>query len=287
MGSSSWADMEEVPKSQPKSRAARWADVEEDDDLTFGDTGLGVTSTTSGNRRVETEYVERDGEAVKITKTFKQRQVVRRSNDFILQRREWHTAKFGKCQKEEFQIEFGRNTPVRSDEILSMEMNKKEALKATGAEDSFWDHSTAAVEALLSESKKKKYDANEAARQRIGDGADVVQDIMGGGKGKGSGPSAWGKGETTSVVATGGQNSTLANKYMPPSMREETNGGKGNDNRNENTIRVTNLSEDTREGDVQKLFATCGYVTRVFMPKWKEGEREGGHKGFAFVQFKE
>ena len=140
----------------------------------------------------------------------------------------WPTAMFGKCREQEFQIEFGRNTPVRSDEILSMEMNKKEALKATGAEDKFWDQSLQAVEAILSEAKKKKYDANAAARARA-DGVEVpggpgapgsVADIMGGGNAQ----SAWGKGETTSVVATGGQNSTLANKYMPPSMRQEKGG---------------------------------------------------------------
>merc|ERR1712194_950013 len=60
----------------------------------------------------------------------------------------------------------------------------------------------------------------------------------------------------------------------------------GDDRRNENTVRVMNLSEDTREGDVQKLFSFYGYVTRVFMPRYKEGDKKDLHKGFAFVQFK-
>merc|ERR1712032_1498252 len=86
------------------------------------------------------------------------------------------------------------------------------------------------------------------------------------------------------IHATGGQNSTLAGKYVPPSLRGAT---QMQDNRNENTLRVMNLSEDTREGDMMKLFSTCGYVTRVFMPKHKEGDKIDMHKGFAFVQFKE
>ena len=48
-----------------------------------------------------------------------------------------------------------------------------------------------------------------------------------------------------------------------------------------------NLSEDTREGDVQKLFSAFGYVTRVFMPTHRDGDKQGMHKGFAFVQYKE
>lgn len=38
---------------------------------------------------------------------------------------------------------------------------------------------------------------------------------------------------------------------------------------------------------MQNLFQAFGNVQRVFMPRHKEGEKEGMHKGFAFVSFRE
>jgi len=53
--------------------------------------------------------------------------------------------------------------------------------------------------------------------------------------------------------------------------REEKGAGKGgpggDDRRNENTVKVMNLSDDTREGDVEALFQRFGHITRTFMPK--------------------
>jgi translation initiation factor 3 subunit G len=75
-------------------------------------------------------------------------------------------------------------------------------------------------------------------------------------------------------------------KYVPPSMREGGN-KKGDSmmskNRDESaTIRVTNLSEDTREGDLQDLFRPFGAIARIFLAKDKI---TGQSKGFAFINF--
>ena len=48
------------------------------------------------------------------------------------------------------------------------------------------------------------------------------------------------------------------------------------------TIRVTNLSEDTKEGDIQELFRTFGPIQRIYLAKDKQ---TGLSKGFAFVSF--
>jgi len=95
-------------------------------------------------------------------------------------------------------------------------------------------------------------------------------------------------------VATGGS------KYVPPSARgggagmggkslaamaasaPEDGGDRRNDNRDQNTIRVTNISEDTTEADLQDLFQPFGRISRVYLAKDKETMQS---RGFAFVSF--
>ncbi|NWH95039.1 EIF3G factor, partial [Aegithalos caudatus] len=48
------------------------------------------------------------------------------------------------------------------------------------------------------------------------------------------------------------------------------------------TIRVTNLSEDTRETDLQELFRPFGSLSRIYLAKDKT---TGQSKGFAFISF--
>lgn len=53
--------------------------------------------------------------------------------------------------------------------------------------------------------------------------------------------------------------------------------------RDENaTIRVTNLSEDTKESDISELFRAFGPIQRIYLAKDKD---RGSSKGFAFVSF--
>jgi translation initiation factor 3 subunit G len=95
-------------------------------------------------------------------------------------------------------------------------------------------------------------------------------------------------------AATGGpggapstSNQQRLGKYVPPSMRDGGN-KKGDamvmkNNRDESaTIRVTNLSEDTREADLQDLFRPFGSIARIFLAKDKV---TGQSKGFAFINF--
>ncbi|KAJ2325238.1 translation initiation factor eIF3 subunit g, partial [Coemansia sp. RSA 2673] len=79
--------------------------------------------------------------------------------------------------------------------------------------------------------------------------------------------------------------------YVPPHMRAggrgslgagDARGGAG-DRRDENpTIRITNLSEDTTEPDVNQLCRPFGPLARVFVAT----DRSTGYcKGFAFVSY--
>ncbi|KAG6763710.1 hypothetical protein POTOM_031146 [Populus tomentosa] len=73
--------------------------------------------------------------------------------------------------------------------------------------------------------------------------------------------------------------------YVPPSMRagaERTSGSDMRRRNEENSVRVTNLSEDTREPDLLELFRTFGPVSRVYVAI---DQKTGVSRGFGFVNF--
>lgn len=73
--------------------------------------------------------------------------------------------------------------------------------------------------------------------------------------------------------------------YVPPSMRANAERTTGSDMRrrnDENSVRVTNLSEDTREADLHELFRSFGAVTRVYVAM---DQKTGTSRGFGFVNF--
>ncbi|KAL3986898.1 ADP-ribosylation factor-like protein 5B [Sarotherodon galilaeus] len=76
-------------------------------------------------------------------------------------------------------------------------------------------------------------------------------------------------------------------KYVPPSLRDGgTRRGESmqpNRRADDNaTICVTNLSEDTRETDLQELFRPFGSISRIYLAKDKN---TGQSMGFAFISF--
>ena len=85
----------------------------------------------------------------------------------------------------------------------------------------------------------------------------------------------------------GGSGDVRKGGYVPPSMRAGAKGGESMGDsmrkpRDENSIRVTNLSEDTREADLQELFRPFGAVTRIYVAFNRE---TGESRGFAFINF--
>lgn len=73
---------------------------------------------------------------------------------------------------------------------------------------------------------------------------------------------------------------------MPPSLREGANRrgeSMGNRSRDDTiTVRVTNLSDSTREQDLEDLFRPFGDIVRIFLAK---DRNTGVSKGFAFIHF--
>lgn len=73
--------------------------------------------------------------------------------------------------------------------------------------------------------------------------------------------------------------------WVPPSLRNRGAGAADDlaqKRRDENSVRVTNLSEDVTEQDLYDLFHHFGPVQRIFIAKDRE---TGESRGFAFVNF--
>ncbi|CAI9108722.1 OLC1v1008399C1 [Oldenlandia corymbosa var. corymbosa] len=69
-------------------------------------------------------------------------------------------------------------------------------------------------------------------------------------------------------------------KYVPPIKKE----GSERRRNEENSVRVTNLSEDTSEPDLEELFGQFGPVSRVYVARDQKGG--GISRGFGFVNFR-
>ncbi len=93
-------------------------------------------------------------------------------------------------------------------------------------------------------------------------------------------------GEKLDDGGSGDARKSAAGGYVPPSMRAGAKGESMGDSmrkpRDENSIRVTNLSEDTREADLQELFRPFGSITRIYVAFNRE---TGESRGFAFINF--
>jgi translation initiation factor 3 subunit G len=85
--------------------------------------------------------------------------------------------------------------------------------------------------------------------------------------------------------ATAAASGASKGTYVPPGMRagaERTTGSDMRRRNDENSVRVTNLSEDTREPDLLELFRPFGSVSRVYVAV---DQKTGMSRGFGFVNF--
>ncbi|CAL0314042.1 unnamed protein product [Lupinus luteus] len=87
----------------------------------------------------------------------------------------------------------------------------------------------------------------------------------------------------TSDAAAAAPGSTKG-AYVPPGMRAgaERTGSDMRRRNDENSVRVTNLSEDTREPDLLELFRPFGAVSRVYVAI---DQKTSTSRGFGFVNF--
>mmetsp|Transcript_14250 Transcript_14250/g.21514 ORF Transcript_14250/g.21514 Transcript_14250/m.21514 type:complete len:363 (+) Transcript_14250:98-1186(+) len=196
-------------------------------------------------------------------------------NMAVATRRKWK--KFGQAAVDEDQS----NVTIQSRDDINMEdpnadvdLQEEDVGKAiAGNLNAFW-----AKQNMRNLQRKYDVDGDDAGKAAEGGGGDDGWTQVGaGGSGGGSKyvpPSARG-----GSAAMGGKSLSALAANAPEGGGP---GGARNDNRDQNTIRVTNISEDTTEADLQELFQPFGRISRVYLAKDKETMQS---RGFAFVSF--
>ncbi|KAG2670070.1 hypothetical protein I3760_14G066800 [Carya illinoinensis] len=248
----------------------RWGELEEDDgeDLDFLLPPRQVIGPDENGIKKVIEYrFNDDGNKVKITTTTRTRKLANaRLSKRAVERRSW--PKFGDAVHEDVG---SRLTMVSTEEILLERPrapgSKPEEPKAGG--DSLAQLSKGGAVLMVCRTCGKKGD-HWTSRCPYKDLA----------------PQAEGFVDKPSAVseATNAASGASKGAYVPPGMRAgaERTGSDMRRRNDENSVRVTNLSEDTREPDLQELFRPFGAVSRVYVAI---DQKTGMSRGFGFVNF--
>lgn len=178
--------------------------------------------------------------------------------------------KFGKAKSNDAAVEAGHI--VRTEDEVNIEVCRKvfQLSQANDAEDKFFEEALKNCENLFKE-KKVWTDINREKQ--------LDRDNETPAAAKPNEPAPAADAAAAPAAAAGGPA-----KYVPPSVRAQQGGGKGGGKGNdpEASLRITNLSEDVREGDLQDLFGQFGRLQRVYLAKDMNTFLS---KGFAFVTY--
>lgn len=258
----------EKPVSQPGK--FRWGELDEDEgeDLDFLLPPKQVIGPDeNGIKRVIEYKFNDDGNKVKITTTTRVRKLAKaRLSKRAMERRNW--PKFGDAVHEDVG---SRLTMVSTEEIL-LERPRAPGTKAEDtkiAGDNLAQLSKGGAVLMVCRTCGKKGDhwTSRCPYKDLAPQSEAFVDK----------PTA-----SETVAAASG---ATKGAYVPPSMRagaERTGGSDMRRRNDENSVRVTNLSEDTREPDLLELFRTFGPVSRVYVAI---DQKTGVSRGFGFVNF--
>jgi len=237
------------------SSAANWADVDEEEYLP-------PTETSVDDKGIKTivEYSKENGKLVKTTRRLKQVVKTRKVVRGVAERSKW--APFGKAV----------SRPEEAQSIVSKDdVQIEDPKSADGANDKQTEDMLQRVISKFAETQVKR----EMEARGLASKDDSAARL---GKGAHYNP------ELAAQHQAGAKTVREDGKYLPPSMRGE-GGGAGSrfgDRDDSNTLRVTNISEDAQERDLQELFRKCGQVARVYLAKDRD---TGISRGFAYVSY--
>mmetsp|Transcript_7483 Transcript_7483/g.15679 ORF Transcript_7483/g.15679 Transcript_7483/m.15679 type:complete len:333 (-) Transcript_7483:510-1508(-) len=256
---------------------AGWGDDEEDENFL---PSPHETKVDGNGVKTVTEYKFNEvQQKVKVTKKVKVLKVVKRQNVQVQGRKD-RIQKFGDAKDCEDESN-----------VTIIDYNQVRMLdpKASEAEDGASQANVASSFAKFQEKQKwralqRKYDMEGGENPDMPPGADDDE-----GDDKPAGGGLFGK---------------IGTKYVPPGARGELAGpgaakgggvsgatfsggggglsGMAADDRDYTSLRVMNISEDTKEADLQELFERFGRIFRIYLAKDRE---TGESRGFAFVSF--
>jgi translation initiation factor 3 subunit G len=245
-----------------------WADLEEDDvvDMPKSKTRFETEVDSKGVKTV-IEYVERDGKTYKVTKKIRQMVTARKVNLAVEERRKWEGFGRGNVGATDENGDIIDQKPVKCPEEIHIELIKKvggtEAAQEQDAEEAFFEESINVSEELFKE-KKVWTDINRLKQEERDQTEEKKPE------------------ESAKTADSANAPAGASGRYVPPSLRSGKGDGKGDNRDQEATLRVFNLSEDAKDGDLQELFGQFGRIQRLFLGKHMD---TGQSKGFAFVTY--
>ncbi|XP_026057014.1 eukaryotic translation initiation factor 3 subunit G [Carassius auratus] len=248
-----------------------WADQVEEE----GDEGSlpSPKETVKGNIKTVTEYkIDEDGQKCKIVRTFKIE--TRKASKAVARRKNWK--KFGNS---EFDAP-GPNvaTTTVSDDVFMTFISSKEDLNAQDQDEDPMNKLKGQKIVSCRICKGDHWTTRCPYKDTLGPMQKELAEQLG---------LSTGEKEKAAEPEPAQPVQSKTGKYVPPSLRDGgTRRGESmqpNRRADDNaTIRVTNLSEDTRETDLQELFRPFGSISRIYLAKDKN---TGQSKGFAFISF--
>ncbi|XP_058508472.1 eukaryotic translation initiation factor 3 subunit G isoform X1 [Solea solea] len=265
-----------MPSMEYDDSKPSWADQVEEE----GDEGTlpAAKETIKGNIKTITDYKidEDDGKKFKIVRTFKIE--TRKASKAVARRKNWK--KFGNS---EFDAP-GPNvaTTTVSDDVNMTIISSKEDLNAQDQDEDPMNKLKGQKIVSCRICKGDHWTTRCPYKDTLGPMQKELAEQLGLSTGDKDKPAG-----SEPEPAQPAQSKT--GKYVPPSLRDGSTRrgesmqpnrrGESDDNA---TIRVTNLSEDTRETDLQELFRPFGSISRIYLAKDKN---TGQSKGFAFISF--
>ncbi|KAF7690991.1 hypothetical protein HF521_011288 [Silurus meridionalis] len=237
-----------MPSIEYDDSKPSWADQVEEE----GDEGTlpSPKETVKGNIKTVTEYkIDDDGKKVKIVRTFKIE--TRKASKAVARRKNWK--KFGNSEFDQP----GPNvaTTTVSDDVFMTFISSKEDLNSQDQDE---DPMNKLKGQKIVRSWLSSWACLLGRRRRLPVG---------------------------SLSQLSRSRAKPGSTFLPVCEMEPRRGESMQPNRRADdnaTIRVTNLSEDTRETDLQELFRPFGSISRIYLAKDKN---TGQSKGFAFISF--
>jgi len=244
-----------------------WADEEDDETAELDKEKETIEQLADGSELVTTTVYTLNEEGQRVKKVTKVKRVseVIKINKRVQERRKWK--KFGECANVPFGSPEKGITEVSSEEII-LELTLPGTMRQSASDAVPKPKSDTTLNLIRNFTQKA-----QKAEQRALDASNEALDA-----------SSEASSNNTSGSVTG-------NKYVPPHQRMSSSGRSretfdssypSREKREEPTVHITGLSEDTKDADITELCSEFGPVKRVYLGKNKNGKA----KGFAYVTYR-
>jgi len=270
-----WGDIED---SDPTDKIAELKLSSSSSTAGLGPGALNGNTTSSkvnadGLKTVVEYYSNERGQKVKVTRTVKVIKKSIRVNKNVAERRKWK--KFGDCSGLPPGPE--ENVTYTSGELIKLDLRPKKREQDAKDDDPLLRLAGASIVVCRTCGEEGHWTLKCPKRNNLMPANTLL----------GSTDSGFDSPSSGATLGSGGSSTGLgSNKYIPIQKRAGASATAGgtyyHDGREEATLRVTNLSEDTTEADLSYLFRTFGHTSRIYLAKDRLTNKS---RGFAFINY--